>query len=107
MYRNNRRMFDRFEVDFSAEIKPLQTEEGNFGQCCDISASGLGLLTEEKLAPEANLEIWLGVPDGHSPFRSLARVVWSKQVQENKWRSGLEFQKVDFMGVRRIFDTPT
>jgi hypothetical protein len=35
----------------------------------------------------------------------LARVVWSKQVHENRWRSGLKFKKVDFMGIRRIFET--
>jgi len=99
-------MFDRFEVDFSADVKQSHAEQSNFAQCYDISAGGLGLLTEGKLTPEANMEIWLGIPDGHPPFRSLARVLWSKQVQENKWRSGLEFEKVDFMGVRRIFDTP-
>lgn len=105
MYKNDRRMFDRFEVDFSTELRYSGTYDSNFAQCCDISAGGIGLYTEEKLNPETKLELWLGIPDGHTPFKGVGRVVWSKQVQENKWRSGMEFETVDFMGLRRIFDT--
>lgn len=108
MYKNDRRMFDRFEVDFSAELKypeVPEVEKSDFAQCCDVSAGGVGLYTDEALIPGTNLELALAVPDGHLPFRGLARVIWSKQVHENKWRSGLEFRKVDFMGIRRIFET--
>jgi len=103
--RDERRMFDRFKVDFSAEIKKANVQKTEFAQSHDISASGIGLFTEEKLLPKSKLELWLGIPNGHPPFHGSARVVWSKQVQENKWRSGLEFDKVDFMGIRRIFAT--
>ena len=97
-------MFDRFAVDFSAEVKqPDAPPETSFAQCCDVSASGAGLLSDEKLIPDTDLEIWLGIPDGHPPFRGLARVVWSKQVRQDKWHSGLEFKTVDFMGLRRVF----
>ena len=105
MYKNDRRMFDRFDVDFSAKIKHREMGENYFAECCDISAGGIGLLTKEKLISNANLELLLGFPNGHAPFRGLARVVWSKQVQENKWRSGLEFETVNFIGLRRIFET--
>ena len=104
MYKNDRRMFDRFEVDFSAEIKYPKSNKSDFAQCCDVSACGLGLYTEEKLVPKKDLEVWLGIPDGHLPFRGLAWVIWTKQVQESKWRSGLEFKNVDFMGTRRVLE---
>lgn len=105
MYKNDRRIFERFAVDFSAGIKQRGAQASNFARCCDISAAGVGLLVEEKLIYNTHLEIWLGIPNGHSPFRGLARVIWSKQVQEHKWRSGLEFNTVDFMRIRRIFKT--
>ena len=104
MYKNDRRMFDRFEVDFSVELKQPDGQKRAYAQCCDVSAGGVGLYTEAELMPQAKLELWLGIPDGHPPFRGLARVVWSKQVQEEKWRSGLTFEEVDFMDIRRIFD---
>lgn len=103
--KNDRRIFERFDVDFSAKIKHAAAQRSNFARCCDIGAGGVGLLSEEKLIPDTDLEIWLGIPDGHSPFRRIARVSWSRQVQENKWRAGLKFQSVDFMGLRRIFKT--
>jgi len=105
MYKDDRRIFDRFEVDFSAEFKIPAEEESAYAQCRDISAAGVGLLTEERLVPNRKMEIWLGIPDGREPFRGLAQVIWSKKMQENKWRSGLEFKTVDFMGLRRIFAT--
>lgn len=105
MEKDERRMFDRFRIDFSAEIKKADGQGTEVAQSHDISASGIGLFTEEKLLPELKLELWLGIPNGHPPFHGSARVIWSKQVQENKWRSGLEFEKVDFMGIRRIFST--
>ena len=103
MESQERRMFDRFDVDFTAEIRGPSKNE--FCQCCNVSAQGAGVYTEERLTPQTKLELLLGIPNGHRPFHGLARVVWSNQVQEDKWRSGLEFEKVDFMGIRRIFET--
>ncbi len=104
MYKSDRRMFERFDVDFPVEIKQPASQMGKGLQCCDVSASGVGLLTEKKLLPRTRVELLLSIPDGHSPFRGLARVIWSNRVQETKWRAGVEFEKVDFMGLRRIFD---
>lgn len=105
MYKNDRRIFERFEVDFSAQIRHLGAQVNSPARCCDISAGGTGLFTEEGLIPGLNLEFQLGIPNGHQPLQGFARVVWCKQVHETRWRSGLEFKKKDFMGVRRIFET--
>ncbi len=101
----DRRIFDRFEVDFPTVVKEPKSEQSRSAQCCDVSAGGLGLITEEKLSMDKNLEISLGIPDGHAPFRGTGKVIWSEQVQENKWHSGFEFKTIDFMGLRRIFAT--
>ena len=104
MYKDDRRMFERFDVDFPVEIKQPASQMGKGVQCCDVSASGAGLFTQEQIMPRTGLELSLAIPDGHKPFRGLARVIWSNQVQETKWRTGVEFERVDFMGLRRIFD---
>jgi len=103
MYQDDRRIFDRFEVDFNAKIQDMKGQEASYAECCDVSAGGLGLVTAKRLQPNKHMEIWLGIPDGKEPFHGLGKVVWSKQVQEDKWRSGFEFQNVDFMGLRRAF----
>jgi hypothetical protein len=103
MYKDERRMFERFGVGFSAAIKQLQIQKINQAQCCDISATGVGLFTEQKLIPNTKLEIWLDIPQQDRPFHGLLRVIWSEKVQENKFHSGLEFETADFMGLRNIF----
>lgn len=100
----DRRMFDRFAVDFPALIKEKKTQMENYERCCDISAGGAGLLAKNKVIPNTRLELCLNISNGHAPYHSLGRVVWAKQVQENRWRLGLEFDRIDFMGLRRILD---
>ena len=104
MEQKDRRMFKRFAVDLRAEIKHPGAQQGNFGRCCDVSAGGLGLFTQERLIPNVSIEIKLEMYNGQPPFCSQAKVVWSRQAQQGKWRSGLEFSTVDFMGVRSILE---
>jgi c-di-GMP-binding flagellar brake protein YcgR len=106
MYKNERRIFERFEADFPVEIERLGLEENEQGQCCDISAGGIGMLTDDGLIPNTVLRILLCFSDARPPLRSSARVIWSKQVQQQRWRSGLKFTRVDLMGLRRIFEKP-
>lgn len=105
MYKDDRRIFERFDVDFPVEIKHPIAQMTTNARCCDASASGIGLFTEERLLPSTNLQIQLEIPDGHAPFQSSARIVWSRQVQEDRWHSGLEFMRINLMALRRIFET--
>lgn len=106
MYKNDRRLFERFIVDFSAEIKAGDQKKID-AYCCDISASGTGLFTEEKLIPNTKLEICMVIPNKHASFCSSGRVVWSRQVQENRWRSGFEFDRINLMGLSRVLEVVT
>lgn len=105
MYKNERRIFDRFPVDFAAELKAAGPARSNLAHCCDAGAQGLGVLTQNKLTPAAKLELRLGLPNGQAPFRGLASVIWSQKDKQGQWRSGLQFEHVDFMGIRRLFAT--
>lgn len=102
MYRDERRMFERFEVSFPMEFKQPGGQEISLAKCCDISAGGIGLFSQKRIVPNTLLEISLGIPDGRPPLRCLAYVIWSRQVKEDKWRLSLEFRKVDFMGISRV-----
>ncbi len=104
MRKNDRRLFERFEVDFPVEVKQPVAQEEQERRCRDVSASGMGMFSEEALIPGTNLELSLAIPDNRAPFQGLAKVIWSNQIQENRWRSGLEFVKIDFMGLRKIFE---
>lgn len=102
MYQGERRIFERFRANFSAEVKHFGSQEANPAKCRDVSASGVGVVSEQEFIPNINLEICLGIPNGHPPFRGKARVVWSKKMGEDRWHTGLEFKKPDLMGIRRV-----
>ena len=104
MHRNERRIFVRVNTDFPVKITHPIAQLVTDAQCCDASAAGVGLITENRLLPATSLKLQLRIPNGHAPFESLARVVWSKQVQENKWRSGLEFAQINLMAMRRVYE---
>jgi c-di-GMP-binding flagellar brake protein YcgR len=100
---DDRRVFARFAVDFPAEVTLPGVERSSSAECYDISAGGVGLVIDFKLAPETSLELKL-IADTQFISGGLAKVVWSKQIHEGKWRAGLEFATVDFMGLSRIFE---
>ena len=102
MKRDERRIFERFKVDFPIKfIRKDDNREGR-GRMIDISASGGGLIiTAEELSPSVHLEMWLFIPDNHEPLYTNGRVIWTKKIKEDLYRAGVEFDKVDFMGVSR------
>ncbi len=104
-YEDERRIFDRFEANLFIEIQQSSGQKHGSAQCWDISAIGVGLLTEEKLMPNTNLQIRLSIADSNASYRGLAKVVWSIQIQPGKWRCGLEFEQVDFMGIKTVFES--
>ena len=103
MEKKDSRMFERFAVELAAEIRQPGALESNNARCCNIGAGGVCLLADQSPVTNTMLEVLLGMPNGRAPFQGLAKVVWSRQAQEGKWYLGLEFDKVDFMSLRRIF----
>ncbi|MBN3038634.1 MAG: PilZ domain-containing protein [Candidatus Omnitrophica bacterium] len=99
---DDRRIFARFAVDFPAEFTLPGEQKGSSAECCDISAAGVGLVVDYRIAPEMHLKLKLFV-DKQSIYDGLAKVIWSKQVHEGKWRAGLELANIDFMGLSKIF----
>ncbi|MBN3038713.1 MAG: PilZ domain-containing protein [Candidatus Omnitrophica bacterium] len=102
-YKYDRRLFARFDVDFSAQVKMSGAGVDSVAQCCNISAAGVSLVLDTRLTPSAVLDIGLKFPDAKI-FNGLARVMWARQIYQGKWRIGLEFAEVNFMKLRRVLD---
>ena len=99
----DRRIFARFPV--SLPLRFLESDANSEGeaQAQDISAKGIGLVIDKELKPQTILELWLRVPDKGEPLYTRAEVVWSKRLEPNKYRVGVELEKADLMGMSRIF----
>ncbi len=98
---NDHRTFERFKREFSARFIGLDGKE-NVAQTFDVSAKGLGLSTSQELESQANLEIWLDVPNSTDPLYTRGQVVWTRLAGTTGFRSGIEFEKVNLMGVSRL-----
>jgi len=98
---NDHRIFERFSKEFSARFIGLDGREG-VAQTFDVSAKGLGLSTSQALESQANLEIWLDVPHSTDPLYTRGQVVWSKSSGKGNYRSGIELERADLMGISRL-----
>lgn len=96
----DRRVFARINIKFPLKfLDPSSGKEGK-GETVDISANGVGFITKEKISTKTPLEMWLEIPDRHSPLYTRGDVVWSK-ADAKKQRVGVRLEKAEFMGLGR------
>lgn len=98
---DDHRIFERFRKEFSARFIGLDGKE-SVAQTFDVSAKGLGLSTSHELEPQANLEIWLDVPNNTDPLYTRGQVVWTRLAGATGYHSGIELEKADLMGISRL-----
>jgi c-di-GMP-binding flagellar brake protein YcgR len=99
----DRRIFARFPVNYSLKFLDLNANSEGDAKSQDISAKGIGLLTNKELKPHTPLEFWLQIPDRGEPLYTRAEVIWSEKLEPNKYRAGVKLDKADLMGMSRIF----
>ncbi|MCX5703363.1 MAG: PilZ domain-containing protein [Candidatus Omnitrophica bacterium] len=96
------REFTRFPVDLRLKFRDPNTNEEKEAQIKDISAKGIGILSDEELPNNTIFEMWIEIPhDGQVRYNE-GQVVWSKQLEPNKYRAGVGLGKVDLIGVSLI-----
>ena len=97
-----RRVFERFSVELPVRFIDIYRYQEGEGKTVDISAKGIGMVTEQNLTPFTPVELWVDTPLQHQTFYARGEVVWSKPISENLWRIGLEFERADLMGVAQL-----
>lgn len=98
-----RRVFQRFDVEVPVEFHSLDEKkiEGK-GKIINISAGGGGMIVTTKyLLPGTSLEMVLIIPDGKDPLTADGKVIWLKAMEPTLFLAGVQFDKVDFMGIAR------
>lgn len=97
-----RRIFERFDIEFPVKFLDQNTNKEGAGKIINISADGGCLiLTAEELQSATPLEIQLFIPDNKDPLSANGKVVWSKMIRPEVFMVGVQFHKVDFMGIAR------
>lgn len=85
----------------------LDTNEESRVKTHDISASGIGFITDVPLNPGVSLELWLYIPDSNDPLYTTGKVVWTNMVSPSAYRVGVSLDKIDFTGISRILRVNT
>lgn len=98
---SDRRIFERLPIKLSLKYLDLRSNRENTVETQDISAKGLGLVTNEELKPFTPLEIWLNMPDRGEPLYTRGEVVWSSRVTPGQFRAGVRLEKAELMGLSR------
>ncbi len=101
----DRRIFERIPVKLPLRfLYPTSVTEG-LAQTEDISAAGIGLVTDRELLPRTPLEMWLQIPDKGEPFHTTGEVAWSKMIEPNKYKVGISLEKAELMEMSRVLRT--
>jgi c-di-GMP-binding flagellar brake protein YcgR len=99
---SDKRVFERFSVKLPLRCLSRNSSREFPAQTNDISANGIGLVTEENLSAQTPLEMWLAIPDKGQPLYTRAEVIWSNMLETNKYRVGVRLEKADLMGLSRV-----
>ena len=105
VFKDNRRLFERIPSDLSLRFFNAQTNKWRLVKTRDISIQGIGLVTEEDLPDDTLLEMWLPIPDKGESLYTRGNVVWSKMIEPNRYRVGVNLEKADLVEICRILRT--
>src|SRR5438128_1256087 len=98
-----RRIFERFSSQFPVKFKDSRQDFGTDVFLRDTSASGTRIVTKERFFLQDRVSLEIKLPDGGSPMLLQGRVVWSKSLPNSAWELGLEFPRINLMGMNRMF----
>ena len=62
------------------------------GQTKDISAEGLGLLTDRELVPDKSIQICMQMVDNNEKILVTGKVVWSMMIEPGIYRAGIKIE---------------
>lgn len=98
----DRRVFERFNVDMPVRFINLNSNREGTAKAVDVSAKGIGLALNEEVPVNSSMELWLDVPDSGEPLYTRGEVVWSKCDAINACRVGINLERADLMGLSRV-----
>ena len=104
--RIDRRLFERIPVSLPVRFVDVYSQKEYSAQTHDISATGIGIVTDMPLSPQSDLDIWLQIPDHDNPLYTKGKVVWTKQddADGTRYRAGIKLEKMEFAGMSFIVE---
>jgi len=102
----DRRKFERFRMTFCVRSIDNATSADYDCLTSDISARGLGVISNRQLILGQCLSVWLTLPDNAEKIHTTGKVVWSTMVELQRYRAGIELDNQDLnptvLGLRML-----
>jgi hypothetical protein len=97
----DRRTFERFRLQL-----PLGCPSGNYLQqyhiCAhDISATGMGVISDKELPPGSAIDISFHVPESDKELPAQGKVIWTQKVKDG-FRVGVALERTGLMKISTI-----
>lgn len=103
--KKERRAFFRFDIDAPLAYTAPALQKEREARLVNISASGIGMSTNDFLPVGATVDIWLSIPGSKESVCTRGRVVWAKEETPRNFREGIMLYRADLLGVLRILTT--
>ena len=101
----DKRIFERIPVKLPLRFLYSNSDTEGLAQTHNISAAGIGLVTDIELLNHTPLEMWLQIPDKGEPFHLAGKVVWFDMIEPNKYKVGISLEKAELMEMSRVLRT--
>jgi len=98
-----RRIFERFSARFPVKFKDSRDDYGTDVFLRDASASGVNIITRERMFFDDPVALEVEVPDGGSPMVLRGKVVWSRPSNAAMWEVGLRFPEIKLVKMSCLF----
>ena len=97
------RIFQRFQARFPTKFKHSRDDYGTDVFLRDVSAQGVKVTTKKRMFLHDSVSLLVSLPDDKTPLTINGRIIWTKTKGPDLWDVGLEFHKVNFMNLHRVF----
>jgi len=102
---SDRRRYDRFEVSLPLHDLDFRSMRELDGKSRDISAKGIGMVSDKDLPVGTNLDIWLHMPDNDEEIHTKGTVAWSVNTGPGQFRLGINLEKEDLKPIPIVLRT--
>lgn len=99
----DKRIFQRIPANLPLKFSVVDSKKRGTAQMLDISASGIGISTEDNLLRYTPLEMRLQMPDKAESFDIKGEVVWSKRIEPDRYDVGVSLEKVDLVDMLELW----
>jgi PilZ domain len=101
MYSEDKRIFERFELELPLNYSRIDCGGKGLIHTHDISAKGMGVISDNALVPGAVLSILIKVPNLDQELSSQGKVIWSRK-SGNSFRAGISLNRTELMEISTV-----